>query len=114
MRILGLPFYAAADAAQIASFAGRGEFGAYKTAMERGKTLCGLERDRRAALDSGISVWPENLSDASFLGMDEAAERIYPLYLAQKEPVLAERLADYLRMQGMLAAELPRLIRLLR
>lgn len=114
MRILGLPFYAAADAAQIASFAGRGEFGAYRTAMERGKTLCGLERDRRAALDGGVSVWPENLSDASFLGMDEAAERIYPLYLAQKEPVLTGRIADYLRMQMMLAAELPRLIRLLR
>lgn len=114
MRILGLPMFAAADAAQIASFAGKGGLGAYKTALERGRALCNMEKERRAALGSGVGIWPENLTDASFLGMDEEAGKIYPLFLAEKEPLSFRRIGKYLRIQGMMAAELPELIRLLR
>lgn len=113
MRLPGLPVFAAVDAAQLASFVRRGGLGSYKTALERGHALCSLEKDRRAALGGGVGIWPENLSDASFLGMDEAAEKMYPLFLSEKEPVLAGRLARYLRIQWMLTAELPQLIRLL-
>lgn len=113
MRFLGLPLFAAADAAQISSFVRRGEFGAYRTGFARGRALCHLEKDRRAALEGGVAVWPENLSDASFLGMEEEAEKIYPLFLSEKEPVSAGRLARYLHIQRMLAAQLPELVRLL-
>lgn len=113
VRILGLPLFAAADAAQIASFVRRGEFGAYRAALERGRALCGMEKDRRTALEEGVGIWPENLSDASFLGMDEEAEKIYPLFLAEKAPSSLSRPGSWLRIQGMMAAELPQIIRLL-
>lgn len=113
VRALGLPLYAAADAVQIASFVRRGELGAYRAAVERGRALCSMEKERRAALEDGTGIWPENLSDASFLGMDASAEKIYPLFLAEKEPASFLRLGQYLRMQGMLAAGFPEMIRLL-
>ena len=110
---MGLPLLAAADAAQIASFLKNGEPGAYKTALERGRALCSMEKEKRTALEEGVGIWPENLSDAPFLGMDEAASRIYPLFLAEKEPASFSRFGRYLHIQGMMAAELPRIIRLL-
>ena len=113
VRIMGLPLLAAADAAQIASFLKNGEPGAYKAALERGRALCSMEKEKRTALEEGVGIWPENLSDASFLGMDEAASRIYPLFLAEKEPASFSRFGRYLHIQGMMAAELPRIIRLL-
>ena len=72
-----------------------------------------MEKEKRTALEEGVGIWPENLSDASFLGMDEAASRIYPLFLAEKEPASFSRFGRYLHIQGMIAAELPRIIRLL-
>lgn len=113
MRIPGLPLFAAAGAAQIASFVRRGESGAYRMAKERGRALCGLEKNRRAALDGCVSVWPENLPDASYLGMDEEAGKIYPLFLAEKEPASIKHIPRYLYIQGRMAAELPQIIRML-
>ena len=113
VRAAGLPLYAAADAVQIASFVKHGELGAYRMAVERGRALCSMEKERRAALESGTGIWPENLSDASFLGMDESASRIYPLFLAEKEPGSLSQLGQYLHIQGMLAAGFADLIRLL-
>lgn len=113
VRVLGLPLYAAADAVQIASFVRHGEFGAYRMAVERGRALCSMEKERRAALEDGAGIWPENLSDASFLGMEESAEKIYPLFLAEKEPDTLSLLGRYLYIQGMLAAGFTEWIRLL-
>lgn len=113
VRALGLPMYAAADAVQIASFVRRGEFGAYRMAVERGRALCSMEKERRAALEDGAGIWPENLSDASFLGMEESAEKIYPLFLAEKEPGSLSRFGRYLRIQSLLAAGFAEWIRLL-
>ena len=113
MRILGFPMFALTDLAQLSAFLRRGEFGAYRMAVERGKALCSLEKDRRTALDEGVSLWPENLSDASFLGMDEAAEQIYPLFLAEKGEGSLRRFARYAHVQKMLALQLAEMIRLL-
>ena len=113
-RVLGLPFYALADLAAAGSFAGRGESEEYRMALTRGRTLCSLEGERRLALDEGVSVYPENLSDASFLGMDEQAERIYPLFLAEKEFFAPERMLRYLHIQGLLTRDFRKLIRFFR
>ena len=112
VRVPALPLYAAADAVQIASFIKHGEFDAYKMAVERGRALCSMEKEKRAALQNGAGIWPENLSDASFLGMDESAEKIYPLFLAEKEPLSLKHLGRYMQIQGMLAAGFPKIIRL--
>lgn len=113
MRILGFPMFALTDLAQLSAFIRRGELDAYRMAAERGRALCSLEKDRRAALDEGVSLWPENLSDASFLGMDQAAEQIYPLFLAEKGERSLRHFARYARIQRMLALQLPELVRLL-
>ena len=107
-----LPLYAAADAVQIASFLRHGELDAYKMAVQRGRALCSMEKERRAALEDGVGIWPENLSDASFLGMDESAEKIYPLFLAEKETLSFSHLGLYLRIQGMLTSGFPKILRL--
>lgn len=112
VRALGFPLYAAAGAAQIASFIRHGEFDAYKMAVERGRALCSMEKEKRTALQEGVGIWPENLSDASFLGMDESAEKIYPLFLAEKEPLSFLRLGRYIQIQGMLTAGFPKIFRL--
>ena len=112
VRLPGLPLYAAADAVQIASFLKDGRLDAYKMAVERGRALCSMEKERRDALRDGVGIWPENLSDASFLGMDESAEKIYPLFLAEKEPLSFSRLGRYLQIQGMLTAGFSKMIRL--
>lgn len=111
-RILGFPVYALAELAQITSFVSRGETAEYKMARTRGRALCSLEMERRMALEEGVSVYAENLSDASFLGMDEEAERIYPLYLAEKEFFTSERLGRYLHIQRILTRDVRGLIRL--
>ena len=67
-RLLGLPLYALADLAQAASFAGHGELAEYRMALTRGRALCSLEKEKRLALDEGVSVYPENMADACFLG----------------------------------------------
>lgn len=85
----------------------------YKTACERGQTLCALERERRAALDSGVSVYAENLSDASFLGMDENAVRVYPLYLAERDSFMPGRFFLYLKITRLLLREADRLSEIL-
>lgn len=113
VRIIAMPLLAAADAAQIASFVSKGELGAYRAAVERGKALCAMEKEKRAALEDGVAVWPENLSDAAFLGMDEAASKIYPLFLAEKAPASVSGPGRWLHIQFMMAAELPGMIRLL-
>lgn len=101
-RLLGAPLYMAADAAQAAAFRKEGEAGAWRMARTRGRALRSLERERRTALKDGISVYPENIADASFLGMEEAVRRIYPLFIAQKEPVILSRLPQYLHLQRLL------------
>ena len=83
-------------------------------ALTRGRALCSLESERRLALDEGVSVYPENLSDASFLGMDEQAERIYPLFLAETEFFAPERMLRYLHIQGLLTRDFRKLIRFFR
>lgn len=113
MRVFGFPMFAAAELAQLSAFLRRGEFGAFRMAAERGRALCSLEKDRRTALNEGVSLWPENLSDASFLGMDQAAEQIYPLFLAEKGDRSLRNIARYAHVHRMLAAQLPELIRLL-
>lgn len=85
----------------------------YKTACERGRTLCALERERRFALDSGIPVYAENISDASFLAMDEKAGRVYPLYLAEREIFLPGRAFRYLKICRILIREADRLAEIL-
>ena len=100
--------------AQIADFLKRREAGAYRMAVMRGRALCSLERERRAALADGVSVYRENLEDAAFLGMDEAARRILPLFLAEKEPLAAARIPEYLHLQKMLVQEFPAWSALLR
>ena len=57
-------------------------------------------KDRKLAFEESLT--PENLSDASFLGMDESAEKIYPLFLAEKEPLSLKHLGRYMQIQGML------------
>lgn len=113
MRILGFPMFAVTDLAQLFAFIRRGELGAYRMAVERGRALCSLEKDRRTALEEGVSLWPENLSDASFLGMDEAAEQVYPLFLAEKGEGSLRCFARCAHVQKMLALQLPEVIRLL-
>ena len=105
-RFLGFPFFAAVDAAQTAAFLKEGEAGAYRMARTRGRALCSLEQERRAALRDGVSVYPENIADASFLGMDDAVRRIYPLFLAQKEPFMLSRIPRYLHLQRLLVPAL--------
>ena len=112
LRILSAPLSAAACAAQLSSFIRRGEAVAWRMAVVRGKALCSLERERRGALEEGVPVWAETLSDASFLGMEGEA-RQYPLFLAEKEPAAPGRLKMYLHIQGLLARELPGILRLL-
>lgn len=85
----------------------------YRTACERGQTLCDLERERRAALDMGVPVYAENLSDASFLGMDEKAGRVYPLYLSEREFFLPGRVFLYLKISRLLLCEADRLTKIL-
>jgi len=113
-RVLGLPLYALADLAAAGSFAGSGESAEYRMALTRGRALCSLESERRLALDEGVSVYPENLPDASFLGMDEQAEGIYPLFLAEKEFFAPGRMLRYLHIQGLLTRDFRKLIRLFR
>ena len=111
-RLLGLPLYALADLAQAASFAGHGELAEYRMALTRGRALCSLEKEKRLALDEGVSVYPENMADACFLGMSREAERTYPLFLAEKELFSPGRLLRYLHIQNILAGDLRGLIRL--
>ena len=111
-RLLGLPLYALADLAQAASFAGHGELAEYRMALTRGRALCSLEKEKRLALDEGVSVYPENMADACFLGMSRDAERTYPLFLAEKELFSPGRLLRYLHIQNILAGDLRGLIRL--
>lgn len=111
-RLLGLPVYALADLAQAASFAGHGELAEYRMALTRGRALCSLEKEKRLALDEGVSVYPENMADACFLGMSREAERTYPLFLAEKELFSPGRLLRYLHIQNILAGDLRGLIRL--
>ena len=113
-RLLGLPLYALAGLAQAGSFAGHGELAEYRMARTRGRALCSLEKEKRRALDAGVSVYPENMSDASFLGMSREAERTYPLFLAEKELFSPGRLLRYLHIQNLLARDLRGLIRLMR
>ena len=113
-RLLGLPLYALADLAQAGSFAGHGELDEYRMALTRGRALCSLEKERRSALDEGVCVYPENMSDACFLGMSREAERIYPLFLAEKELFSPGRLLRYLHIQNLLAGDLRGLVRLMR
>ena len=109
LRVLGFPALKAADAMQALSFAGSGETEAYRMAQVRGKALCSLEKERREALADGVSVWAESLPEASFLGMEDAAETIYPLFLAEKEPFSLSGLPDFFRMQVLLLRSLPEL-----
>ena len=113
-RLVNLPADVAGRAARTIAFAGRGELDACRMAVVRGHALCSLERERRQALDEGTSIWPENLSDASFLGMEEAACRIYPLFLAEKEPASPDRIPRYLHLQRLLARDRRRIGALLR
>ena len=113
VRLLTAPVRAASGAVRLASFIRRGEAGAWHLAAARGRALCSLEKERREALGDGVSVWAENLSDASFLGMEGEAQRQYPLFLAEKEPAEPGRIFRYLRIQGLLARDLPGLMRLL-
>lgn len=113
-RVLGSPVFALADAARIADFARRGELDQYRMAAVRGRALRSLEKERRQALDEGVSVYPETLADASFLGMEGAGGRIYPLFLAEKEAFAADRLLALWRIQRLLTKEFPQLVRLIR
>ena len=113
-RLLGLPLYALADLAQAGSFAGHGELAEYRMALTRGRALCSLEKERRRALNEGVSVYPENMADACFLGMSREAERTYPLFLAEKELFSPGRLHRYLHIQNLLAGDLRGLVRLMR
>lgn len=106
-RILNLPALTAVERAQAAAFARRGGTDEYRMARERGKALCALEKERRQALADGVSVWPETLADAAFLGMEEPADRMYPLYLAHKEPLSLHSLPACARLQLLLLRELP-------
>ncbi|MDO5134032.1 MAG: hypothetical protein Q4D81_13795 [Eubacteriales bacterium] len=110
---LSLPVLFAAKAARAAAFRQGGTPEAGRLASERGRILCRLERAKRAALAEGVSVWPESLPDAAFLAMDDRNSRIYPLYLAEKEPFLFRRVPQYLRIRRQLARETAQLYRLL-
>ena len=46
--------------------------------------------------------------------MDEQAERIYPLFLAEKEFFAPERMLRYLHIQGLLTRDFRKLIRFFR
>lgn len=106
-RALNLPALTAVERAQAAAFAGRGEIEEYRMARERGRALCALEKERREALADGVSVWAETLADASFLGMEEPADRMYPLFLAQKAPFSLHGLPECAQLQRLLIRELP-------
>lgn len=108
-RLLELPIAAAGNAASAAGFIRRGELDAFRMAVTRGRALCSLEKERRDALESGTGIWPENLSDASFLAMEESAAAIYPLFLAQREPFMPERIPQYLRLLRMMRKDFRRL-----
>lgn len=82
--LAGRPAMAAAEASLSSFFSREGRDGAFETAKERGRILCELEAARRGALSAGAGVFAENLSDAAYLGMDDAAKRVYPLYLAPR------------------------------
>ena len=98
---------AAVRQAQRRSFGKRGEEDAFRMAQLRGKALCSLERERREALEHGVSVWAENLPDAAFLGMDKAAERVYPLFLAEKTPFSVPGIREALGIQELVRRSLP-------
>ena len=106
-RALNLPALTAVERAQAAAFAARGEIEEYRMARERGRALCALEKERREALADGVSVWAETLADASFLGMEEPADRMYPLFLAQKAPFSLHGLPECAQLQRLLIRELP-------
>ena len=74
----------------------------HRMAIERGRMLCTLEKERREAFEEGVSSWPENLSEASCLAMGEEAGRIYPLFLAYREPASPDRIPRYLRISRLL------------
>lgn len=112
-RLLDGPLLFAAGAAQAASFLREGEGGAYRMARTRARALRSLERERREAFRDGITVFPENLSDASFLGMDGEGGKVYPLYLARKEPAEAAQIPHLLHVQALLLREYPAWSRLL-
>ena len=71
-------------------------------AIERGRMLCTLEKERREAFEQGAGSWPENLSEASYLAMGKEAGRIYPLFLAYREPASPDRIPRYLRISRLL------------
>ena len=99
-RLLAFPLEAAVRKAQAAAFARRKE--EFRKAIERGRMLCTLERERREAFEEGAGTYPENLSEASYLAMGQEAGRIYPLYLASREPSSADRIPRYLQIHRLL------------
>ena len=74
----------------------------HRMAIERGRMLCTLEKERREAFEQGAGSWPENLSEASYLAMGKEAGRIYPLFLAYREPASPDRIPRYLRISRLL------------
>lgn len=101
---------AAVQPAQRRSFGRRGEKDAFRMAQIRGKALCSLERERRGALEQGVSVWAENLPDAAFLGMDKEAERVYPLFLAEQIPFSAAGIREVLGARELFRRSLPEIL----
>lgn len=104
--IPGFLLLGAAETAERAAAARRGEGDACRMAFERGRMLCDVERARRRALAAGTSVCVQNLPDAACLGMGEDAGRIYPLFLAEKEPFSMFRIPQYVHVAGLLTAAL--------
>ena len=74
----------------------------HRMAIERGRMLCTLEKERREAFEQGAGSWPENLSEASYLAMGKEAGRIYPLFLAYREPASPDRIPRYLWISRLL------------
>lgn len=105
-RILAFPLAAAVRRTQEAALLHRSGKGngkeEYRMAIERGRMLCTLEKERREAFEQGASSWPENLSEASYLAMGKEAGRIYPLFLAYREPASPDRIPRYLRISRLL------------
>lgn len=112
-RFLSAPLLGLMTAVQAGSFVKKGELPEYRMAVQRSRALRSLERERRRALEEGVSVYAENLPDASFLGMNEKTEAIYPLFLAGRVPFEPGQLPACIRIQGLLVRDLREILRFL-